>query len=229
MLKLVFCLSVLATVGLAPPPAAAVEAKISGAIRVIDGDTIDVNGIRIRLFGIDAPEGDQTCTSRRGKVALCGDWVSRQVRKTYQGRQASCRRVDTDRYGRTVARCAVSGVDMGQDLVARGLAFAYAKYSQDYVAVEAAAMQRGHGIHAYQLIRPAAFRAEKKAGQVKHVQKTSQTGCTIKGNISAKGVKIYHSEGQRDYKKTRISTNKGERWFCTGAEARAAGWRAAKR
>ena len=229
MLKIASCLFVLAAFGLSPPPAAAVEARISGAIVVIDGDTIDVNGTRIRLFGIDAPEGDQTCTTTRGKVALCGDWVSGQVRETYQGRQASCRRVDTDRYGRTVARCAVSGVDMGQDLVAKGLAFAYARYSADYVAVEAAAIRNARGIHAYQLIRPAAFRAAKKARKAVPVQNTGQEGCTIKGNISAKGTRIYHSEGQRDYVRTSIRTEKGERWFCSAAEARAAGWRAAKR
>ena len=50
----------------------------------------------------------------------------------------------------------------------------------------------------------------------------------IKGNISGNG-RIYHMPGQYDYARTRINTGKGERWFCSEAEARAAGWRAAKR
>ena len=53
--------------------------------------------------------------------------------------------------------------------------------------------------------------------------------CRIKGNISRKGVPIYHVPGGQSYARTRIDTSKGERWFCGEAEARAAGWRRAKR
>jgi hypothetical protein len=53
--------------------------------------------------------------------------------------------------------------------------------------------------------------------------------CLIKGNISvATGEKIYHVPGQRDYEKTVITQSKGERWFCSEAEAVAAGWRKSK-
>lgn len=54
-------------------------------------------------------------------------------------------------------------------------------------------------------------------------------GCLIKGNINNEGVKIYHSPGQSFYDETKISPEKGERWFCTPAEAEANGWRASKR
>lgn len=50
-------------------------------------------------------------------------------------------------------------------------------------------------------------------------------GCDIKGNINAEEVKIYHVPGGRYYNKTQIDPTRGERWFCTGAEAQAAGWR----
>jgi len=53
--------------------------------------------------------------------------------------------------------------------------------------------------------------------------------CRIKGNINAKGERIYHVPGQQAYSVTRINLAKGERWFCTKAEARAAGWREALR
>ena len=54
--------------------------------------------------------------------------------------------------------------------------------------------------------------------------------CNIKGNISHNGGKrIYHMPGDRDYERTRISTSRGERYFCSEAEARAAGWRRAGR
>jgi len=54
------------------------------------------------------------------------------------------------------------------------------------------------------------------------------TACNIKGNINTRGEKIYHVPGQRYYSETRISASHGERWFCSEAEARAAGWRKAK-
>ena len=53
--------------------------------------------------------------------------------------------------------------------------------------------------------------------------------CRIKGNISRSGERIYHMPGAQHYERTRISTSKGERWFCSESEARAAGWRRAKR
>jgi hypothetical protein len=56
----------------------------------------------------------------------------------------------------------------------------------------------------------------------------SSSVCPIKGNISRKGRRIYHVPGQRDYEKTKITVSKRERWFCSEAEAQAAGWKPAK-
>lgn len=58
---------------------------------------------------------------------------------------------------------------------------------------------------------------------------SAQSGeCNIKGNVSTQGERIYHVPGQRYYDDTRISASHGERWFCSEAEARAAGWRRSK-
>ncbi len=53
--------------------------------------------------------------------------------------------------------------------------------------------------------------------------------CRIKGNINRKGERIYHAPGDNWYDRTRIDPAKGERWFCSEAEAIAAGWRKALR
>lgn len=227
MFRIAICLFLLVPLALSVPPAQSMGAVIDGVLRVIDGDTVDVADTRIRLFGIDAPEGDQTCTDRSGTVLRCGDWVTAQVRDQYQGATATCAPVDTDRYGRVVARCSVAGRDMGQALVAQGLAFAYARYSRDYIATEAAALRAQRGVHGYRMDRPDQHRAAKRRPNA--VPPPQTASCTIKGNISGKGVRIFHVAGQRDYAKTSIRTEKGERWFCSAAEARAAGWRAAKR
>lgn len=199
-------------------------AEVTGKIRVIDGDTFDVGTTRVRLFGIDAPEQDQPCTSARGETWACGAWVSSEVRSRYEGRSARCEPMDTDRYGRTVARCHVGGEDVASVLVQDGLAFAFRRYSMDYDLDEKGAAIRNAGLHSSTVQSPAAYRAGGAPQQT-----VRDDGCTIKGNISSKGVRIYHRPGQRDYDATRISTSKGERWFCSEAEAKAAGWRPARR
>ena len=195
-----------------------------GPVRVIDADTFDVGGDRVRLFGIDAPEQAQTCQKADGRIWSCGKWATDQARLRYGGQRAHCTRIDTDRYGRTVARCVVNGRDVGREMVADGLAFAYARYSKDYVADERHAAASGVGLHSSKMQTPAAFRAAKKKISI---DPPRSGNCQIKGNISRSGERIYHVPGQQHYSKTRISGSRGERWFCSEGAARAAGWRRA--
>lgn len=197
---------------------------LSGAVRVIDGDTIDVGSHRIRLHGIDAPEADQTCTTEQGQVWACGAWVTDQVTTLYSGRQAVCAPVTTDKYNRIVARCTVNGQDIGRELVSNGLAFAYRKYAQDYVFEEKGAAVRDVGLQASRVQNPSQFRQTRAVGRI-----PPNRECKIKGNISGEGVRIFHAPGQRDYERTGIRPERGERWFCSRLEAQAAGWRAARR
>lgn len=203
-------------------PAAA--APFTGRVHVIDGDTIDVGQTRVRLFGIDAPERDQPCTSKDGQAWGCGDWVTRQVRDRYTDAQAVCTALDRDRYGRVVARCTVAGEDMARRLVQEGWAFAYREYSMDYDLDEKRAVVTARGIHAYDIQAPSRYRLTGGTAQ-----RVPDAQCQIKGNISAKGTRIYHMPGQAFYSRTRISEAKGERWFCSEAQARASGWRKARR
>jgi len=223
-----------------------------GHIRVIDGDTIEVGDATVRLHAIDAPETDQTCGDANSPAWACGAWVRDETRALYEGRHARCVTTDTDRYGRTVATCRVDGQDIGERLVSDGLAFAYRRYGMDYDLAEKAAAVNGRGLHATGVMSPAAFRAAKRA-QARPADPQTDTGaktvtvqrgtpdgksllpnalnpaCTIKGNISPNsGERIYHVPGQPYYGATRISLGKGERWFCSEAEARKAGWRKAR-
>lgn len=205
-------------------PAAAIDRDIVGVVRVIDADTFDVGGRRIRLHAIDAPERGQPCQTEHGVTwAGCGDWVSKVVTDTYGGAQARCLPLDRDRYGRTVARCYVEGRDIGGDLVTRGLVFAYAKYGSDYVAHQAGAAAQDRGLHALRVTRPGWYRQTRAQGRI-----PPDTNCRIKGNISQNG-KIFHKPGQYFYERTGVNPDKGERWFCNEADALVAGWRPAKR
>ncbi len=205
--------------------ATSASAGPSGPVRVIDGDTIDVGGTRVRLHAVDAPEMDQMCGGQGAPAWACGAWVRQELRARIEGRQAVCAAVDTDRYGRVVAKCTVADRDLGEMLVSDGLAFAYRTYGWDYDLQEKQSAVAGAGLHATGVTSPAAFR---RLGRAVPVQEASGE-CRIKGNISRDGKRIYHVPGQAWYEKTRIDGGKGERWFCTEAEARAAGWRRAKR
>lgn len=195
----------------------------SGRVKVVDADTWDVGGTRVRLFGIDAPEIGQMCQRPGGTDWDCGRWAAAETARRYGGRRANCEALDRDRYDRVVARCRVGGVDAGRAMVADGLAVAFRKYSWDYDLEEKTASVNRVGIHSGRFERPAAVRAGKARGS------QPVSGCAIKGNVSSKGTRIYHMPGQRDYDRTRISPAKGERWFCSEVEARAAGWRRARR
>ncbi|MCT4372478.1 thermonuclease family protein [Yangia mangrovi] len=215
-------------VSLAAGPAAAAQPEVSGRIRVIDGDTFEVGDVRVRLFGVDAPEQGQTCGGNGKQVWACGAWVTTEVRSRYEGRRASCARLDTDRYGRAVARCSVDGKDVGRTLVSEGLAFAYRQYSLDYDLDEKRAAVRGVGVHGAEVQRPAEYRAETRSAANAAALSAAPQGCVIKGNVSSKGARIFHVPGQQYYAATRIDESKGERWFCSEAEARKAGWRKAR-
>lgn len=196
-----------------------------GLVRVIDADTWDVGGDRVRLFGIDAPEIDQPCQDARGETWECGKWASAQVRARFDATHATCRTVTRDRYLRSVARCFVDGNDAARVLVQNGWAFAYRQYSMDYDLDEKTALVQGVGLHSGIVQRPNAYRAGRAAVSAQQ----APDGCSIKGNISNKDERIYHLPGQENYARTRISRQKGERWFCTEEEARRAGWRRAAR
>lgn len=201
---------------------------LRGSARVVDGDTLTIGDVVVRLHGIDAPERSQTCEGA-GRIWACGSWARGElVRLTGEG-TVVCELFETDRYGRAVGACRGSGGDLGAALVAGGAAVAYRRYSLAYVTQEAAARQAGRGVWRARgdgLQSPADWRAASRPSPT--LQDVAPEGCDIKGNIS-RGGHIFHRPGQRDYARTRIDVARGERWFCSEAEALAAGWRAARR
>ena len=203
---------------LAPPAAAP---TLTGRVEVVDGDTLRIAGETIRLHAIDAPEAGQRCTGADGRPWRCGRAATRALARLARG-GLRCEGRERDRYGRLVAKCYAGERDVAEVLVRAGAAFAYPEFGADYVDAEKAALFAGRGVWQGGATRPDVLRAaERPAAQ-------APAGCNIKGNISRNG-RIYHRPGQRHYADTRISPGRGERWFCSEAEARAAGWRPARR
>ena len=118
---------------------AAAQDRIVGVASVIDGDTIEIHGQRIRLFGIDAPESSQLCVRPTGERWRCGQRASFALSDRIGRATLSCQPHDLDRYGRVVAVCFNGNEDLNRWMVVTGWAVAYRRYSVDYVADEAAA------------------------------------------------------------------------------------------
>ena len=231
-------------------------------IRVIDGDTADVRlqsgPIRIRFYGIDAPEHNQPF----------GLAATKALRSLIEKEELEIEPVGQDRYDRMVARVLVAGKDINAAMLARGYAWAYRKYlgqvpgAEHYCELEAEARAAGRGVWVgdpEDWQPPWDFRHLRRGDSVPAVSYAGETaarcratighqtrddaggaaplpgagsppaaGCRIKGNINSKGDRIYHVPGSPDYENTKIDESKGERWFCSVEEAREAGWRAPK-
>lgn len=128
-------------------------------VAATDGDTIRVDGVKYRLWGIDAPEMQQACAD--GWAA--GHEAAAKLRELMAGRVIICEPRATDRYGRIVALCSADGRDLGADMVSVGMAWAFIRYSSDYVQQERTAARGRAGVHAHECERPWDWRARRRA------------------------------------------------------------------
>src|SRR5262245_36391777 len=219
----------IAALALSAEAACVPQERISGRAEITDGDSFEIGATRLRLFGVDAPEGRQSCT-RDGRAWACGNEAARKLRSLIGERTVACTKRDVDNYGRTVAVCRSGTVDVNGEMVRSGFATAYRRYSSDYVDEENEARVARRGIWAGEFTNPEDYRHDETPSQARDrtapQQPPPRDGCYIKGNINGEGERIYHVPGAPSYDDTRIDESKGERWFCTESEARAAGWRA---
>lgn len=112
---------------------------------VTDGDTIKLDDVTYRIWGIDSAETEQLCPD--GWPA--GRAATTHMRDLMRGRSVTCEPRATDRYGRTVALCRADGSDLGAAMVRAGHAWAFVRYSRDYVEQEREARAEGLGVHAH--------------------------------------------------------------------------------
>jgi endonuclease YncB( thermonuclease family) len=132
---------------------------LTGQATVIDGDTLEIHGTRIRLWGIDAPESSQLCRGDDSLPYRCGAKAANDLDAFIASRPVSCLPISLDRYGRTVATCAVGGADLGDWLVRNGLALDWPEYSKrKYDAAQRSAEQAGRGIWKGSYVQPWLYR-----------------------------------------------------------------------
>jgi len=191
-------------------------------VKVTDGDTVNVLDRtktlhKIRLQGIDAPERKQAF-GRKSTQNLAKYVAGQNVEVEYNKR---------DKYKRIVGKLIRNGRDINLQQVKDGFAWHYKEYQNEqskqdrtlYSEAEVKARSKKLGLWSAKAMPPWEWRR-------KDDQESTKKGCDIKGNINSKGVRIYHVPGSSWYGPTRINEAKGERWFCSEKEARAAGWRA---
>lgn len=132
---------------------------VSGVARIIDGDSLEVAGTRVRIFGIDAPEARQQCRDAKGESYACGREAARALDRLIGGRTVTCKPVTHDQYDREIATCEVVGRDLGDAMVRAGHARDYTRHSRGrYAAAEQEARAARRGIWAGDSEAPAAWR-----------------------------------------------------------------------
>lgn len=140
-------------------------ADIVGQASIIDGDTIEIHGQRIRLWGIDAPESSQLCRDAKSDLYRCGGRAANELAAFLADKVVRCEPVDIDRYGRTVARCFAGDADIDEWLVDGGLALDWPRYSRGrYAAAQQSAERGARGIWSGSFVEPWRYRACIRAG-----------------------------------------------------------------
>ena len=232
--RMTFLAALLLTTSCGRADSLAAAGALEGTVTyVYDGDTVTVRSRgqdhRVRLQGIDAPEHDQPY----------GDASRDHLRRLVLNQDVRLETTGKDKYGRLLGKLWVQPADCrdcGKNLDANlamltvGLAWYYRFFKDEltpedqgrYEFAEYEAKAKRAGL--WQDDNPTAPwdwpRGDRRGT-------SAPDDCRIKGNISDSG-RIYHMPGQKHYEQTRINTARGERWFCSEAEARAAGWRRAR-
>ena len=212
----------LARPGSAVAPSAP-PATVSGYPLVVDGDTLHFGSIKVRLEGIDAPEQAQTCLTAAGHPWPCGQIATRTLTQLVGRDEVRCAERGIDKYGRVLGVCFAGALEINAEMVRLGQAWAFIKYSDAYVAIEADARARRAGIWQGQA-QPA---WDYRAGRWQTAEEAAPQGCAIKGNVT-RNERIYHMPWSPWYDKIRMEAGHGKRWFCSEDEAIKAGWRPAQ-
>jgi endonuclease YncB( thermonuclease family) len=142
---------------------AVLPSELTGQASTIDGDTLEIRGTRIRLWGVDAPESSQLCRGKDSLQYRCGARAANDLDAFIARRPVSCLPISLDRYGRTVATCLVGDQDLGDWLVRNGLALDWPQYSKrKHDAAQRDAEQAGRGIWTGSYVEPWLYRVGNK-------------------------------------------------------------------
>jgi hypothetical protein len=136
-----------------------------------------------------------------------------------RGRTITCKLFGSETNGAQSGRCLAGKEDIAASLVSAGHVFAETGIFARYGRLESEARDKKSGIWSGEVVRPSEWRAKKW----EDAKREAPDGCPIKGRVSASG-RVYLLPWSPAYDRARISVARGERWFCSEKDARAAGW-----
>jgi endonuclease YncB( thermonuclease family) len=198
-----------------PSPAAAAR------VVVIDGDTLQIDGRPLQLYGIDAPELGQLCR-QEGRMWRCGRDAAASLQKlVVLSGPLDCSswapRIEEARAdGIPVRVCEASREDLGMTLLHNGYAVALPGSFPEYAEAERYAREAHLGIWRGEFRPPWEWREEGGG---------ADRDCAIKGTLAGDGRRVYYVITDPGYLGATVDPSRGERLFCSDDEARAAGWR----
>jgi endonuclease YncB( thermonuclease family) len=208
--------------------AMAEDAVVPGrGIRVIDGDTIQIDRHIVQLYGIDAPELGQLC-DRGGDLWECGRESALYLQKlaTFEGPPIECSPWQGEAEpgaGTDVVPgvCRIGSKEVGLTMVRNGYAVVLRDSFLDYETAEAEAREAKLGLWQSEFVPPWQWREGRRseANASDWVRR-----CTIKGVLGPAGEPVYYVPTDEEYPEVAVDRDGGGRMFCSDEEARAAGW-----
>lgn len=206
------------------PTLVSLEAKppevIEGRANAVSGDTIVIGDKLIRIAGIEAPEMTQRCTDARGRSWRCGRTARNALRRIVRRRSVTCTVESISDAGLRTGACTVRGDDIGARLVLEGRVFATGGILTTRYSDEAAEARREkRGIWRGESQTPADFRR----AMWEQASEAAPGGCPIKGRKDGEDSGTYVVPWSSNYERTTVRSERGDRWFCSEAEAISAG------
>jgi endonuclease YncB( thermonuclease family) len=201
---------------------------VAGAgVQVIDGDTLQIDGHTVQLYGIDAPELGQYC-ERNGELRECGVEAALFLQKTveFEGPPIECPTWGEEPAGRggtelVTGVCQIGPKVIGLTMVQNGYAISLPDSFPDYKEAEKQARQAKLGLWRGDFVAPWEWR-EGKGGDVRSSDWVRR--CNVKAARGPAGEQIYYVPTDENYDQVAVDQARGERMFCSDEEARAAGW-----
>jgi endonuclease YncB( thermonuclease family) len=201
------------------------EPPIVGRAFALGGDTLRIGRQTVRLDGIEAPDRDQTCPRGEHRRWRCGEAAQAALSRLVSGRQVHCAPAGKDDTGTVRATCTMGKIDLAAALVEGGHVLAESGLLPRYGSEQARAEKDKAGMWAGGATpeRPEAWRTRLW----NEARAKAPEGCPIKGKVAGRRgdtVKTYHLPWSPAYLRLRVVSARGERWFCSEADARAAGF-----
>ncbi len=135
-----------------------ITANAGEKVKVVDGDSLEIGGRRIRLLGIDSPEYRQTCYDKRHKRYSCGIKAKQHMEQLVAAGDVECKETGTDRYKRSLCVCYSGEKDLNKEMVRSGWAVVYRDEGAGYREAEQDAKKHRRGIWQGKFMRPELYR-----------------------------------------------------------------------